>query len=234
MKEKMISGTLNGRFFEDTLMKIREIRSSRRSATRKLGDTLNHLVDVEERDLIQWLNKYQKVLGQPEYMERFTNFLMLRAEAWMKNQIMVSMSDIENLSEEFITGESYKQDIYFFPSFQGEFEDDENGGHYCLPEELSDFKGSSMVLKIEGMDRLIDTFCSRDTYYRRAYAILADLDKQVLDCLETGVFPGWTTIPYKDGGDAVFEFSHFEIDLSEPDEKFRTLFVVYSFDTTVS
>ena len=47
-----------------------------------------------------------------------------------------------------------------------------------------------MILKIEDMDRFIDTFCSRDTYYRRAYAILADLDKEVLESLETGEFNG--------------------------------------------
>jgi len=99
---------------------------------------------------------------------------------------------------------------------------------------LKDFKGSSMVLKIEDIDRFMDTFCSRDTYYRRAYAILAELDKQVLECVEDGVFPEWTLIPYKDDGDAIFQFSHFEVDLREPDEKYRTLYVVYRYDTTVS
>ena len=142
--------------------------------------------------------------------------------------------DIEVLAHEFLYDNSFKQDVYDYPSFQGVYEEDDEGGQVSLPEELQNFKGSSMVLKIEDMDRLIDTFCSRDTYYKRAYAILADLDKEVLDCVETGVFPQWILVPYKDGGDAMFEFSHFECDLREPDEKYRTLYVVYRFDTTVS
>ena len=234
MEEDKKPQTMNDQFFEAALQKIREIRRSKRSTTQKLGDTLNHLVVVQEKDLVEWLNKYQKMLGQPEYMERFTNLLMLRAEVWMQHRKLVSMSDIEQLSEEFSTGESYKQDIYNFPSFQGDFEEDEDGGQSSLPEELKDFKGSSMVLKIEDIDRFMDTFCSRDTYYRRAYAILAELDKQVLECVEDDVFPEWTLIPYKDDGDAIFQFSHFEVDLREPDEKYRTLYVVYRYDTTVS
>ena len=234
MEEDKKPQTMNDQFFEVTLQKIREIRRSKRSTTQKLGDTLNHLVVVQEKDLVEWLNKYQKMLGQPEYMERFTNLLMLRAEVWMQHRKLVSMSDIEQLSEEFSTGESYKQDIYNFPSFQGDFEEDEDGGQSSLPEELKDFKGSSMVLKIEDIDRFMDTFSSRDTYYRRAYSILAELDKQVLECVEDGVFPEWTLIPYKDDGDAIFQFSHFEVDLREPDEKYRTLYVVYRYDITVS
>ena len=234
MEEDKKPQTMNDQFFEVTLQKIREIRRSKRSITQKLGDTLNHLFLVKGEELAKWLNKYQKMLGQPEYMERFTNLLMLHAEVWMQHRKLVSMSDIEQLSEEFSTGESYKQDIYNFPSFQGDFEEDENGGQSSLPEELKDFKGSSMVLKIEDIDRFMDTFCSRDTYYRRAYAILAELDKQVLECVEDGVFPEWTLIPYKDDGDAIFQFSHFEVDLREPDEKYRTLYVVYRYDTTVS
>ena len=91
-----------------------------------------------------------------------------------------------------------------------------------------------MILKIEDMDRFIDTFCSRDTYYRRAYAILADLDKEVLESLEAGIFKDWIWVDYKDFGDAMFEFSHFEVDLREPDSKYRTLYVVYRYDTTIS
>ena len=234
MEEDKKPKTMNDQCFEVALQNIREIRRSKRSTTQKLGDTLNQLVVIQEKDMVEWLNRYQKMLGQPEYMERFTNLLMLRAEVWMQYRKPVSMNDIEQLSKEFSTGESYKQDIYNFPSFQGDFEDDEEGGQISLPEELKGFKGSSMVLKIEDIDRFMDTFCSRDTYYRRAYSILAELDEQVLVCVEDGVFPGWTLIPYKDDGDAIFQFSHFEVDLMDPDEKYRTLYVVYRYDTTVS
>ena len=41
-------------------------------------------------------------------------------------------------------------------------------------------------------------------------------------------------ISLKDWGDAMFQFSHFEVDLREPDSQYRTLYVVYRYDTTVS
>jgi hypothetical protein len=113
-------------------------------------------------------------------------------------------------------------------------DEDDNPENALLPEELKNFKGDSMVLKIEDCDRLVDTFCSRNTYYRRAYAILAELDNQVLGCVEDGLFPTWILIPYKEEGDAMFEFSHFEVDLREPDSQYRTLYVVYRYDTTIS
>jgi hypothetical protein len=91
-----------------------------------------------------------------------------------------------------------------------------------------------MVLKIADMDRLVDTFCSRNTYYRRTYALLADLDKEVLECVDEGVFPLETMVPYKEEGYALFLFSHFEVDLNEPDERYRTLYVVYEFNGTAS
>ena len=92
----------------------------------------------------------------------------------------------------------------------------------------------SLELKLEDMDRFIDTFCSRNTYYRRAYDILHELDKRVLEELEAGEFSSWIDIDYKDGGSAFFEFSHFEVDLREPDSQYRTLYVVYRYDTTAS
>ena len=85
-------------------------------------------------------------------------------------------------------------------------------------------------LKVSG----VDTFCSRNTYYRRAYDILHELDKRVLEELEAGEFSSWIDIEYKEGGWAFFEFSHFEVDLREPDSQYRTLYVVYRYDTTAS
>ena len=56
----------------------------------------------------------------------------------------------------------------------------------------------------------------------------------LLESLEEGAFPQWTDVEYKDGGWANFEFSHFEVDLREPDSQYRTLYVVYRYDTTAS
>ena len=32
----------------------------------------------------------------------------------------------------------------------------------------------------------------------------------------------------------MFEFSHFEVNTNEPDNDYRTLYVVYRYDTTIS
>ena len=232
-KEKK-SITDSSRYFEELLLRIRDIRSSERSAMQKITDVIVSAADYDGSNSLRCFSGYAKLLSERGETERFANRLLLYAETSAKMQKVLYGKDIEVLAHEFLYDNSFKQDVYDYPSFQGVYEEDDEGGQVSLPEELQNFKGSSMVLKIEDMDRLIDTFCSRDTYYKRAYAILADLDKEVLDCVETGVFPQWILVPYKDGGDAMFEFSHFECDLREPDEKYRTLYVVYRFDTTVS
>ena len=91
-----------------------------------------------------------------------------------------------------------------------------------------------MILKIEDMDRFVDTFSSRNTYYRRAFSILAELDGRVLESLECNQFETWELVSYKEEGDAMFEFSHFEVNTNEPDNDYRTLYVVYRYDTTIS
>ncbi len=232
-KEKK-SITDSSRYFEELLLRIRDIRSSERSAMQKITDVIVSAADYDGSNSLRRFSGNAKLLSERGETERFANRLLLYAETSAKMQKVLYGKDIEVLAHEFLYDNSFKQDVYDYPSFQGVYEEDDEGGQVSLPEELQNFKGSSMVLKIEDMDRLIDTFCSRDTYYKRAYAILADLDKEVLDCVETGVFPQWILVPYKDGGDAMFEFSHFECDLREPDEKYRTLYVVYRFDTTVS
>lgn len=234
MEDNNKSTVDNSRYFEELLMRIRDIRASERSAMQKITDVIASTADYDGVTTLRRFSGYVKQLGEQGTTERFANRLLLYAETSAKMQKTLYGKDIEELAHEFIYDNSFKQDIYDYPSFQGVYEEDEDGGQVSLPEELQNFKGSSMVLKIEDMDRLIDTFCSRDTYYKRAYAILADLDKEVLDCVETGVFPQWILVPYKEEGDAMFEFSHFECDLREPDERYRTLYVVYRYDTTAS
>jgi hypothetical protein len=173
---------------------------------------------------------------------RFANCMIMSVERWAECHHPLTMKDIETSLREWLMGADNNQHIYEFPSFSGICEDDEEDNEenlipdttVSLPKELAGFKGGSMILKIEDMDRFIDTFCSRNTYYRRAYDILAELDKQVLESLEAGTFPQWIDVDYKDGGWAFFEFSHFEADLREPDSQFRTLYVVYRYDTTAS
>lgn len=234
MNEEKKTKTDSSHYFEELLMRIRDIRSSERNAMQKILDVIASTADYDGLSSINRFSGYAKQLGEQGETERFANRLLLYAETSAKMQKVLCGKDIEELAHGFLYDNSFKQDVYDYPSFQGVYEEGDEGGQVSLPEELQNFKGSSMVLKIEDMDRLIDTFCSRDTYYKRAYAILADLDKDVLNCVEAGVFPQWILIPYKEEGDVMFEFSHFECDLREPDEKYRTLYVVYRFDTTVS
>lgn len=224
------------RYFKELLERIRDIRSSERSAIAKIGDVLATAVDYNIKDAQSFLSRYAKALNSYQLETRFANLLMLRAESWAMNQKTMTMGDIEVLAHGFVHDSSYKQDIYDNPSYQGGYVESEEGIEptVLLPQELKDFKGSNMVLKIEDLDRLIDTFSSLNTYYRRAYAILADLDKEIMGCMETGEFPSWIDVEYKDFGFAMFEFSHFEVDLREPDATYRTLYVVYRYDTTVS
>ena len=221
-------------YFEQLLSKIRDVRDSEQSAMRKITEIIALSADYDGSNTLNRLIVYFNQLNERGAIERFANRLLLYAETTAKMHQALYVKNIEELVHGFIYNDDFKQNIYDYPSYQGVYEEDEDGGQVSLPEELQNFKGVSMVLKIEDMERLIDTFCSRNTYYRRAYAILADLDKQVLECVDTGVFPNCVLIPYKDCGDAIFEFSHFEVDLRDPDEKYRTLYVVYRYDTTVS
>jgi hypothetical protein len=220
-------------YFEGLLTKVREIRSSERSAAAKIADVVALAIDYNSATASKLLTSYMRQLKEQEAIERFANKLMFFAELKAATRQEMTMESIELMAITFLH-KDIKLDSFNNPSFNGVFEEIEEGGQVCLPEELKDFKGSSMVLKVEGMDRLIDTYCSRNTFYRRAYAILDDLDKQLLECVDKGVFPEWVYIPYKDGGDAIFQFSRFEVDLKEPDERYRTLYVVYRYDTTAS
>lgn len=235
-------------YFDDLLAKIREIRKSKRSPQLKISDIVSLTIDKhleEANKALAELFAFPAKMSEEECV-RMANFLVFTAEgcALCKNTITVEF--LANQVKRELSTIKSKNGIYDFPSFNAVYKDDEDeekeddDEYYmpetkvCLPKELEGFKGRSMILKIEDMDRLVDTFCSRNTYYRRAYAILADLDKEVLESLENGAFPQWTDVEYKDGGWANFEFSHFEADLREPDSQFRTLYVVYRYDTTAS
>lgn len=226
------------KFYEDLLAKIREIRKSERSPEAKIqeiiclaSDNDNEDSNAPKAEIFSLLSKYNYA-GQV----RLANYIVYVAESCAQNNNTPTIDFLSYITKKELNSIMNNQGIYDFPSFMADYETDEDGNpeYALLPKELKGFKGRSMVLKIEDMDRLIDTFCDCDTYYRRAYAILADLDQRVLDGVEEGIFDEWILIPYKEGGDAMFQFSHFEVDLREPDENYRTLYVVYRYDTTCS
>lgn len=225
-------------YFKNLLSKIRDIRMSERSPEAKITEIISLAIDNDSDESNGAKAEIYSILSKYNYAGkvRLANFVIYIAEGYAMYDNALTVKNLADFIKQELSSIMNTQGIYDFPSFNAEYEYDEDGnpGYALLPEELKGFRGRSMVLKIEDMDRLIDTFCDRDTYYRRAYAILADLDKQVLDSVEEGKFEDWILIPYKDDGDAMFEFSHFEVDLREPDEKYRTLYVVYRYDTTAS
>ena len=225
-------------YFEELLEKIKEIRGSERSPLVKISDIISLTADKNRDDANEAL---AKLLALPYNMSfedsvRMANYVVLAAESCVIHKNQLTAVYLASQVKQELNSIKNKYGIYDFPSFNAEYKTDEEGNpvQAILPEELRNFKGDSMVLKIDDLDRLVDTFCSRNTYYRRAFSILAELDNRMLMCVEDGVFPTCFLIPYKEDGDAIFEFSHFEVDLREPDERYRTLYVVYRYDTTVS
>ena len=216
------------KYFDDLLTKIREIRASERTPRQKVADIISLAMDYDKEGavpLLSLLNSRMTALGTNGDL-RFANCMIMSVERWAECHHPLTMKSIEEQQRYWLMDADNNQHIYEYPSFSGIYEDDEEEEDSLVPE--------TMVSLIEDMDRFIDTFCSRNTYYRRAYDILAELDKQVLESLEEGAFPQWTDVEYKDGGWANFEFSHFEVDLREPDSQYRTLYVVYRYDTTAS
>ena len=231
------------KYFDDLLTKIREIRASERTPRQKVADIISLAMDYDKEGavpLLSLLNSRMTALGTNGDL-RFANCMIMSVERWAECHHPLTMKSIEEQQRYWLMDADNNQHIYEYPSFSGIYEDDEEEEDSLVPEtmvslpkELEGFKGGSMILKIEDMDRFVDTFCSRNTYYRRAYDILHELDKRVLEELEAGEFSSWIDIEYKEGGWAFFEFSHFEVDLREPDSQFRTLYVVYRYDTSVS
>jgi hypothetical protein len=234
------------KYFDDLLAKIREIRASEKTPKQKVTDIVSLAIDYDTENATPLLSQlYSRItaLGTNGDL-RFANCMIMSVESWAECHHNLTMKSIEEQLQYWLMDADNNQHIYEYPSFSGIYEEENAADEeemplvpettVRLPKEIEGFRGTSMILKIEDMDRFVDTFCSRNTYYRRAYDILHELDKRVLEELEAGEFSSWIDIEYKEGGWAFFEFSHFEVDLREPDSQYRTLYVVYRYDTTAS
>jgi hypothetical protein len=233
MKEEMMK---DEKYFDEIVQRLCAIRRSSKNARTRIADVVGTIEDYERSEATQQGMAYMKRLEAEGRLEQAANWLLLEAEGKaMRRELMTLEYVAERLGRLMADG-SLNSGLYRYACYQGERPRGESfyAEDVSLPDELKGFKGGSMVLKIADMDRLVDTFCSRNTYYRRTYALLADLDKEVLECVDEGVFPLETMVPYKEEGDALFLFSHFEVDLNEPDERYRTLYVVYEFNGTAS
>lgn len=226
-------------FFKALLAQIIEARKSSMHDVEKIWVVLTAAEsDINSIQLINDLAIKTKPIERMGMMNRFANKLLFVAEEWAINHKKFCYQNIENEVDKFMSLDA--QEITFnYPSYHGIFEEDEDGlsGAYSLPDELKNFKGRDIVVRVDDMERFTDTFSSLDTAnYKRAFEILAELDKRVLDVYaETGKFPSdpWISFKKYDGdGDAIFEFSHFEIDTRDPDSEFSTLYVVYGYITT--
>jgi hypothetical protein len=229
---------MNNKYDEDLLARISAIRASEQAPRLKVAGILKCACDYDAEGAKAYADRLFSAMAEMGAKGdlRFANCMIMYVETWVKNCHPLTMEYLESQTETWLREADNNQHIYEYPSFSGvsgEY-DGNNQPIVTLPKEFADFKGRNMILKIEDMDRFVDTFSSRNTFYKRAYALLADLDSQVLESFESGRFAWWMDCQYKDWGFAVFEFSHFEIDLSEPDEKYRTLYVVYRYDTTAS
>lgn len=234
----------DSRYFERVLQKIREIRASELPPLQKVEAIMRCAVDYKKEEAQDFLDLLIEGLWEMCLLDggRVINLILLYVEQQVWYGFRLKMMDFFVNLDEWKLEISNDLQLYRYPCFRGvydydfhEDEFDEWDANVALPPELEDCKYTdSMVLIIKDMERLVDTFDSGTLDCRRAYDILADLDKRVLVSLKTGVFKEWIHIPYSAGGVAMFQFSHFEVNLSEPDPQFRTLYVVYRYDTSAS
>lgn len=225
-------------YYDELLAKIRKIRSSERMPRQKITDLLRTAKDFDDSDPTGCLSEAVNNMSQLDNdgLLRMFNCLCLFVDSQAKSHLSLSVKDACDYIARNVVDVATNPDIYTFTCYSGvyEYDEDDNPISVSLPKELEGSKGHNMILKIMDMDRFIDTFSSRDTYYRRAFPILAELDERVLDSLECNQFETWELVSYKEDGDAMFEFSHFEVNTNEPDNNYRTLYVVYRYDTTIS
>ena len=238
MEENQKQGTVDPRYFDIELLRIRNIRDRERSPKRKIINLLEIASDFDEKDSIGDLRETVNELNQldDDGLERMFNYLCLVSEVYASEHILMRVKNLCNIIRESVNDMAKNPDLYNYTCYRGKYEKDENGDpvSVSLPQELEGYRCRHMILKIMDMDKVIDTFSERDTSHRRAYQILADLDELVLESLERNKFQTWELVSYSCDGEAMFEFSHFEVNTNEPDKKYRTLYVVYRYDSTVS
>lgn len=236
-------------YFDYLLQKVRDIRSSERSAMAKIADTIALSVDYDSQKLPLLLRQMQELLKVQDFAERFANYLLLKVEGRAVSKSTWTMSDIDQMAVDFVIRYRIARipednHIFNYTCFNGRaipgpyHEECEGLDDFIgLPPELQSYHHNYAVLRVIGMNRLIETCsCTRTGFgYSRPYDILAKLDHKVVDGMPGGEFEANPVI-FPDGSEKgfVFEFSHFEVDMQEPDPDFRTLYVVYRYDTIIS
>ena len=228
-------------YFADLLARIQEIQVSERTPRQKITDLLSTASDFDESDPTGCLSDAVGKMARLDDngLTRMFNCFYLLADSYAHAHSLLDVKTACDYIVDHVRDVAENPDIYAYSCYGADYceykgEDGEISSFVSLPKELREFKGRSMVLKIMGMDRFLDIFSSRANYFRRAYSILNELDQHVVGSLEIDEFEPWEEIEFKDGGYALFQFSHFEVNTNEPDNDYRTLYVVYRYDTIVS
>lgn len=241
-------------YFDVLQQRIRDIRASQRSATEKIIEVVAESLDYDSKKLPAIIHRLVSVLCTKRNLERFANYLLYTVEAktlgWKaagnkeKAYGAWVMNDVERMAREFVIYNIYNRipdddQVFYYPSFNGMWVEYQGGegpdSTVLLPQELKNYEHNYAVLRVIGMNRLIEACSDRRIGRTRPYDILAKLDHEVVDGMPGGVFSANPIIFGDDNENGYsFEFSHFEVDLEEPDPKYRTLYVVFRYITILS
>lgn len=241
-------------YFNELQQRIRDIRASERSAIAKIADVIAEAMDYDAKKMPVLIKRITDFLQTRSNAERFANYLLLRTEAMSSGTFVAyintppcfsawTMSDVEQWAKSYAVKLMYSHEpgnhlLFRYDSYNGVLtarEGEEPNSSVRLPKELEAYKKNYCVLLVKDMLRLIERCSNISTDQTRPYDILAKLDRLVVECMPEGVFPA---NPVIDTGTEEtssvftrfqFAFSHFEVDMQEPDPDFRTLYVVYGY-----
>ncbi|MBO6253339.1 MAG: hypothetical protein ILA03_08290 [Bacteroidaceae bacterium] len=112
--------------------------------------------------------------------------------------------------------------------------------YIMLPKGLPGSKGA-FLLKVTNLDYFMQMFnFYGEDRYARPYEILARLEKQVMDDVfeHVGIEYDYSASYKRDkhsDGDVIFSFSHFEDNSeTEPDERYRSLYIYFEYTGSAS
>ncbi len=232
-------------FFEDMLVRVRMTRVSQQAPRRKIRALLSLSIDFEESDPGGYLREAVRAMSQfsDRELERMFNCFCLYVETHAKYKTQMKVKDACEFICKHVNEIFTNPNIYTYACYNGDYvvnetteggEEEDEREIVFLPDEIESLSGGNVIVKVIYMDYFLNIFSGRDSYYSRAYAILNELDERILETLSDGYLEPVILVPYKEYGDVIFHFSHFETDIAEPDRYYRQLYIVYSYESTIS
>ena len=89
-------------YFDYLLQKVRDIRSSEKSAMAKIADAIALSVDYDSQKLPLLLRQMKELLKVQDFAERFANYLLLIVEGRAGSKSAWTMSDIDQMAVDFV------------------------------------------------------------------------------------------------------------------------------------